>query len=41
MGDALQWVGVVSIIAVCAAIISVGGRSSTGAATPAVSSLQS
>ena len=40
MGDTLQWVGVVSIIAVCAAIISVGGRSSTGAATPAVASLR-
>jgi hypothetical protein len=41
MGDALQWVGVVSIIAVSAAIVRVGQRSSNGAITPAAASLQS
>ena len=41
MGDALQWVGVVSIIAISAAIIRVGRRSSKPAVTPAVASLQS
>ena len=41
MGDALQWVGVVSIIAVSAAIIRVGQRSSNVAITPAAASLQS
>ena len=41
MGDALQWVGVVSIIAVSAAIIHVGRRSSKPAITPAAASLRS
>ena len=41
MGDALQWVGVVSIIAVSAAVVLVGRRSSKGAATPAAVSLRS
>ena len=41
MGDALQWVGVVSIIAVSAAIIRVGQRSSKPAITPAAASLRS
>src|SRR3954464_11226018 len=39
MGDALQWVGLVSILAVSAAIVRVAGRSSN--ATPAVASLRS
>jgi hypothetical protein len=38
-GDALQWVGLVSIIAVSAAIVRVARRSSTGAVTPAAASL--
>src|SRR5215210_901980 len=39
MGDALQWVGLLSIIAVSAAIVHVAGRSSKHAATPAAASL--
>ena len=35
MGDSLQWVGLLSIIAVSAAIVRVGRRSSKGAVTPA------
>jgi hypothetical protein len=35
MGDALQWVGLLSILAVSAAIVRVARRSSTGAVTPA------
>jgi hypothetical protein len=38
MGDTLQWVGLVSIIAVSVAVIRVARRSSTGAVTPAVAS---
>ena len=34
MGDALQWVGLVSILAVSAAIVRVAGRSSNATATP-------
>jgi hypothetical protein len=41
MGDALQWVGLVSIIAVSAAIVRVARRSSNGALTPAAASLRS
>jgi hypothetical protein len=41
MGDALQWVGVVSIIAVSAAVVLVGRRSSKGAVTPAAVSVRS
>jgi hypothetical protein len=41
MGDALQWVGLLSIIAVSAAIVRVARRSSTGVVTPAVASLRS
>jgi hypothetical protein len=41
MGDALQWVGLVSIIAVSAAIVRVARRSSKGAVTPAAASLRS
>ena len=41
MGDALQWVGLLSIIAVSAAIVRVARRSSKGAVTPAAASLQS
>ena len=41
MGDALQWVGLLSILAVSAAIIRVARRSSKGAVTPAAASLQS
>jgi hypothetical protein len=41
MGDALQWVGLLSIIAVSAAIVRVAGRSSKGAVTPAAVSLRS
>ena len=41
MGDALQWVGVVSIIAVSAAIVRVGRRSTKNAVTPAAASLRS
>ena len=36
MGDALQWVGLLSIIAVSAAIVRVARRTSEGAVTPAV-----
>jgi len=39
MGDALQWVGLLSIIAVSAAIVRVARRSSKGAVTPAAASL--
>jgi hypothetical protein len=35
MADALQWVGLLSILAVSAAIVRVAGRSSTGAVTAA------
>ena len=41
MGDALQWVGLLSILAVSAAIVRVTGRSSNAAVTPAVASLRS
>src|SRR3954451_18178998 len=41
MGDALQWLGLVSILAVSAAIVRVAGRSSNAAVAPAVASLQS
>jgi hypothetical protein len=41
MGDALQWAGLLSIIAVSAAIIRVARRSSEGAVTPAAASLRS
>jgi len=41
MGDALQWVGLVSIIAVSAAIVRVARRSSNGVVTPAAASLRS
>ena len=41
MGDALQWAGLLSILAVSAAIIRVAGRSSKGAVTPAAASLRS
>src|SRR3954452_13660488 len=41
MGDALQWVGLVSILAVSAAIVRVAGRSSHAAVTPAVVSVPS
>jgi hypothetical protein len=41
MGDALQWVGVVSILAVSAAIVVVGRRSSNMTVTPAVASPRS
>src|SRR4051812_14189822 len=41
MGDALQWVGLLSIIAVSAAIVRVARRSSKGAVTPAAASLRS
>ena len=41
MGDALQWVGLVSILAVSAAIVRVAGRSSNAAVPPAVASLRS
>ena len=37
MGDPLQWVGLLSIIAVSAAIVRVALRTSEGAVTPAVS----
>jgi DMSO/TMAO reductase YedYZ heme-binding membrane subunit len=39
MGDPLQWVGLLSIIAVSAAIVRVARRSSKGAVTPAAASL--
>jgi hypothetical protein len=41
MGDALQWVGLLSIIAISAAIIRVAGRSSKVAVAPAATSLRS
>jgi hypothetical protein len=41
MGDALQWVGLLSIIAVSAAIVRVARRSAKGAVTPAAASLRS
>jgi hypothetical protein len=41
MGDALQWLGLLSIIAVSAAIVRVARRSSKGAVTPAAASLRS
>jgi len=41
MGDALQWVGLLSIIGVSAAIVRVARPSSKGAVTPAVASLPS
>src|SRR3954454_515815 len=41
MGDALQWVGLLSILAVSAAIVRVARRSSKGPVTPAAASLRS
>src|SRR5215210_9381484 len=41
MGDALQWAGLLSILAVSAAIVRVARRSSKGAVTPAAASLRS
>src|SRR3954454_3179794 len=41
MGDALQWVGLLSILAVSAAIVCVARRSPKGAVTPAAASLRS
>src|SRR3954467_10677529 len=41
MGDTLQWVGLLSILAVSAVIISAARRSPNGALTPATASLQS
>ena len=41
MGDALQWAGLLSIIAVSAAIVRLGRRSSNGAVTPAAAGLRS
>src|SRR3954471_7540345 len=41
MADALQWLGLVSILAVSAAIVRVGGRSSNAAVAPSVASLRS
>ena len=41
MGDPLQWFGLVSILAVSAAIVRVARRSSKGAVTPAAASLPS
>jgi hypothetical protein len=41
MGDALQWAGLLSIIAVSAAIVRVAQHSSNGAVTPAAASLRS
>jgi len=41
MGDALQWVGLLSILAVSAAIVRSARRAPEGAATPAVASLRS
>src|SRR4051794_32744585 len=40
MGDALQWVGLLSILVVSAAIVRVARRSSKGAVTPAAASLR-
>ena len=39
MGDPLQWLGLLSIIAVSAAIVRVARRAPTGAVTPAAASL--
>ena len=39
MGDALQWVGLLSILAVSAAIVRVARRASNGTATPAAASI--
>jgi hypothetical protein len=39
MGDALQWLGLLSILAVSAAIVVVARRSPKGAVTPAAASL--
>src|ERR687889_1068554 len=41
MGDALQWVGLLSILAVSAAIIRVARRSSNAAVTPVAASVPS
>jgi hypothetical protein len=41
MGDALQWVGLLSILAVSAAIVRTVRRSSKGAVTPVVARLRS
>jgi hypothetical protein len=41
MGDALQWAGLLSILAVSAAIVHVARRSSNEAVTPAAASLRS
>src|ERR671916_1209702 len=41
MGDALQWIGLLAILAVSAAIIRVARRSSNAAVTPVVASLPS
>ena len=41
MGDPLQWVGFLSILACSAAIVSAARRSPKGAVTPAAASLQS
>jgi hypothetical protein len=41
MADALQWIGLLSILAVSAAIVRVARRSSNGAVTPAAASLRS
>ena len=41
MGDTLQWVGLLSILAVSAAIVRIARRSSKGAVTPAAASVPS
>ena len=41
MGDALQWFGLLSILAVSAAIVRIARRSSNGAVTPAAASPRS
>src|SRR4051794_24121190 len=41
MGDALQWVGLVAILAVSAAIVRVAGRSLNAGVAPAVASVRS
>src|SRR3954467_15846707 len=41
MGDALQWVGLVSILAVSAAIVRVAGRSANAAVPPVVAGVRS
>ena len=41
MGDPLQWVGLLSILAVSATIVRVAGRSPNAAVAPAVASLRS